>query len=110
MLGTIAERHGVGVSQLRAWNNIRGSMIRVGQRLTIYVPKSRAVSYTGSQPPVISGPDSDYIYYKVQKGDTLWDIARLYPGVSSTDIKRINNLANDKLIPGQLLKIKPKTS
>jgi membrane-bound lytic murein transglycosylase D len=110
VLGTIAERHGVRVSQLRGWNNIRGSMIRVGQKLTIYVPKSRAHSVTNTQPVMSAGPDSDFIYYKVQKGDTLWDIARLYPGVSSTDIKQMNNLSNDKLFPGQLLKIKPKSS
>lgn len=34
----IAQRHGVTVSQLRQWNSIRGSTIRVGQRLTIHRP------------------------------------------------------------------------
>lgn len=37
VLGTIARRHGVSVSQLRSWNNIHGNIIRVGQNLTIYV-------------------------------------------------------------------------
>jgi membrane-bound lytic murein transglycosylase D len=112
VLGTIAERHRVSVSQIRSWNNIRGSMIRVGQRLTIYVPQSIAKQLGISQAsaPAPQGSDSNYIYYKVQKGDTLWDIARLYPGVSSTDIKQINNLSSDKLVPGQLLRIKPKSS
>lgn len=36
VLGTIARRHGVSVSQLQAWNNIRGHMIRPGQKLYIY--------------------------------------------------------------------------
>ncbi len=36
VLGTIAQRFGVRVSQLKAWNNIRGHMIRVGQKLYIY--------------------------------------------------------------------------
>lgn len=103
VLGTIAERHGVRVSQLRSWNNIRGSMIRVGQRLTIYVPAKRA-----SQVSAPKGEDPNFIYHRVQRGDTLWDIARLYPGVSSADIKRNNNLSSDRLIPGQTLKIKPK--
>ena len=35
-LGHIAERYRVSVSQIRQWNHISGSMIRVGQRLTIY--------------------------------------------------------------------------
>lgn len=104
VLGKIAERYGVRVSQLRAWNNIRGSMIRVGQRLTIYVKGGKS----GQLSSAPSNSDPNYIYYRVQRGDTLWDIARLYPGVSSADIKRINNLNSDKVIPGQTLKIKPK--
>ncbi len=37
----IARQHGVTVAQLRQWNNIRGSHIRIGQRLTIQRPASR---------------------------------------------------------------------
>lgn len=36
VLGTIARKHGVTVGQLQAWNNIRGTMIRPGQKLYIY--------------------------------------------------------------------------
>ena len=36
VLGTIAEKYGVGVSSIRRWNGLRGNTIRVGQRLTIY--------------------------------------------------------------------------
>lgn len=38
VLGTIAERYGVSVRQLRGWNRLRGNLIRIGQRLVIYVP------------------------------------------------------------------------
>ena len=110
VLGTIAERHGVRVSQLRAWNNIRGNLIRTGQRLTIYVPANVAARSGNSKAPVPNNADPNYIYYEVRRGDTLWDIAKLYPGVSLTDLKRINNLSTDRLIPGQVLKIKPKSS
>jgi len=34
-LGEIAARHGVSVSKLKRWNNIRGSRIKAGQRLKI---------------------------------------------------------------------------
>ncbi len=110
VLGTIAERHGVRVSQLRGWNNIRGNLIRIGQRLTIYVPANVAARSGYSNAPVPNNADPNYIYYQVRRGDTLWDIAKLYPGVSSTDLKRINNLRTDRLTPGQVLKIKPKSS
>ncbi len=36
----IARSHGVTLSQLREWNSIRGSKIRIGQRLTIHKPHS----------------------------------------------------------------------
>ncbi len=42
-LSIIADRYGVSVKQIRSWNNLRGNVIRVGQRLTIYprrYPKS----------------------------------------------------------------------
>ncbi|MFP4555305.1 MAG: LysM peptidoglycan-binding domain-containing protein [Bacteroidales bacterium] len=110
VLGKVAEKHGVGLSKLRSWNNIRGSLIRVGQNLTIYVPESTARKMGHGQVSPPNGSDPDFVYYKVQNGDTLWDIARLYPGISTTDIKKINNLSNDKLMPGQVLKIKPKSS
>ncbi len=35
-LGHIAEKYHVRARDIRKWNNIRGSVIRVGQRLTIY--------------------------------------------------------------------------
>lgn len=38
-LGYIAMRFNVRVSELRYWNNIRGHMIRTGQRLVIFVNK-----------------------------------------------------------------------
>lgn len=40
--GTIANRYGVKVEQLRDWNNIYRNIIRIGQNLTIYIPKEKA--------------------------------------------------------------------
>jgi membrane-bound lytic murein transglycosylase D len=77
------------------------------------VPAASPVS--GSSDSVSSLPgeslagDVEYITYRVRQGDTLWEIARMYPGVSETDITRLNNITNAaKIKPGQLLKIKPK--
>jgi membrane-bound lytic murein transglycosylase D len=45
----------------------------------------------------------------VKQGDTLWDIAQLYPGVSADDILQWNGLIEpSKLKPGQIIKIKPR--
>ncbi len=45
--GGIARKFGVRVADLNYWNNIRRNMIRVGQKLVIYVPKNKADRYTG---------------------------------------------------------------
>jgi len=129
-LGYIAEWFNVRASQLRRWNNMRGSMIRVGQKLVVYVPKNRESYYeklnslsfeekqsrigapveTQTQVREQDEPNKDYIYYKVKYGDTLWDIARKYPGVTEKDIIKLNNLPNARKIKaGQYLKIKKKT-
>ena len=129
-LGYIAEWYNVRASQLRHWNNIRGSIIRAGQRLVVYVPENKVNYYkkvnslsfaekqkrigqpvnrnnneTNRQPK----QDKDYIYYKVKYGDTLWEISRKYQGVSENEIKELNNLKNaTELKAGQYLKIRKK--
>ncbi|MCF8335226.1 MAG: LysM peptidoglycan-binding domain-containing protein [Bacteroidales bacterium] len=129
-LGYIAEWFNVRASQLRNWNNMRGSMIRTGQKLVVYVPKDKVSYYKklnslsfAEKQKRIGEPaekqtqvkeendlDKDYIYYKVKYGDTLWDIARKYPGVTEKDLIKLNNLPNERKIKaGQYLKIKEKT-
>lgn len=131
-VGLIADWYDVRTSDLRYWNNIRRNLIKVGQKLAIYVPKNKveyyksinsmsyaekqrlngrtatAITSVKSKPePVIE--DGEYIYYTVRSGDNLWSIAKKYSGVSNTDIMRLNNLSNGaKISPGQKLKIKPK--
>lgn len=121
VLGSIAGRWGVSVRNIQKWNNLRGSMIRVGQKLTIYrkkgskvpmrkAPVTVAQSSKASTPEPQAAPpaplaEGEYIIYKVQRGDTLWDIARLYEGVSDQDIMRWNGI-NERIDVGQQLKIK----
>ncbi|MBN1951423.1 MAG: LysM peptidoglycan-binding domain-containing protein [Bacteroidales bacterium] len=130
-LGYISEWYNVKVSDIKYWNDIRKTVIRSGQKLTIYKLKSQASNYkdidklsfaekqkrigkTVSTQSTASSTPVDYsgafITYTVRSGDTLWDIAKKYPDVSESDIIRLNNLSNgDKIKPGQVLKIKPKS-
>ena len=41
VLGTIAEKHGVSVSKLKAWNGLKSSDIRIGQKLVIHGDPSK---------------------------------------------------------------------
>ena len=130
-LGYISEWYNVRISDLKYWNNIRRNLIRSGQKLVIYKHKSKAskykdidsmtfaqkqarigksVSASATSSPVNPNYNGEYIMYTVQSGDTLWDIAKKYPGVTETDIMRLNNLSDgNKIRPGQQLKIKPKS-
>jgi membrane-bound lytic murein transglycosylase D len=117
--GGIAAKYHVGLSNLKSWNNMRNNIIRVGQRLVVYVPKDRASQYSGAtvamenatnaKPSQTASGTGDYIYYTVRSGDNLWSIAQKFPGVSNSDIMSLNNLQNSKLSVGQTLKIKPKS-
>ncbi len=133
-LGFIASWFNVRKSDLRYWNNIYRNRIYAGKRLAVFVPKGSAGKYqkinamSFDEKQAMIGKTSKpmttyvtqslsannqqsgkYLYYKVRRGDNLWTIARKYPGISNTDIKRINNLSDfevQHLKPGDILKIK----
>lgn len=69
-------------------------------------------SYLGVAPPTKPVAEEkpkpetqSWLTHKVQKGETLYRIFVRY-GVSVDEIKRINNLSNNSIVPGQVLKIK----
>jgi membrane-bound lytic murein transglycosylase D len=136
-LGYISEWYDVPLSDLRYWNNIYRNTIRVGQKLTVYVDpakvdrysKINSMSFTEKQKlegkvtaaatgvsvspaapaPASASSDGDYEYYTVRNGDTIWDIAKKFDGVSATDILRLNNISDASRIQvGQKLRIRKK--
>ncbi len=135
-VGFISSWFNVRLSDLRYWNNLHRDLIRVGQKLSIYVApenkekyeKLNSMTFTQKQAsigksvpnnavassanPNTTKPatlDSSYEYYTVRKGDTIWEIAKRYPGISPDEILRLNNLsARSKISIGQKLKIKSK--
>lgn len=126
-IGHVAEWFDVRAWQLRSWNGI-GNTIRVGQRLTVYVPNNRVSYYNNVEGLGFakkqeierrqrsgenifdlqlgdSSGSGDIVTYTVRRNDTLTGIANRY-GVSITDIKRENNLSSSRIYAGQTLKIR----
>ena len=107
-LGKIAERYGVGVSQIKRWNGLRSNNLRIGQRLTIYPrkpfknvkeAKKKALAKTVKLP---KDPSKIHV---VQSGDSLWTISRKYPGISIDNLKKWNSLSGNNLKPGTKLRL-----
>ena len=130
-LGFISEWYKVSLSDLRYWNNIYRNIIRIGQKLAIYVDPSKSDYYSringmtfaekqqmnGKQipsNPVVattqSGGEGDYITYTVRYGDTIWDIVKMFDNVSTSDVLLLNHISDPgKIQVGQILKIKKKS-
>ncbi|TSA23868.1 MAG: LysM peptidoglycan-binding domain-containing protein [Bacteroidetes bacterium] len=97
-LGLIAGKYGCSVDQLKAWNNLSGSTIYVGQKLT--VSGSRSKGSTSS-----SADSSSSFIYTIKSGDNLWDLAQKY-NCTVSEIKNLNSITNaNRLRPGQKIKI-----
>ena len=108
VLGKIGMKYHVRVSDIRKWNRLNGNLIRVGQRLNIWVLPSydrglrtQPVAKTVQKPVNLNGKKIHY----VQSGDTLWDISRKYDGLTIDKIKKLNNLKSSSIKPGQPLVI-----
>ena len=107
-LSKIAQKYGVSVSNLRAWNNLgKSSYLRIGQRLAVSskgAKKSSSTAVAASSAKSRSGSSASK-YHTVRKGESLWTISQKYKGISAEDIKRENNLKGNAIRPGQRLKI-----
>lgn len=131
-LGRIAERFHVRVSQLRTWNGLRGDHIDVGEEMVIWVtpaqrarfektqekddeadePTNQAAPRTGTAAaraptPVVKPTPADdgaFTWYTVRKGDSLYGIARRYPGVDADSLMRVNGISAN-IRPGQRIKV-----
>src|SRR5699024_2277682 len=109
-LGRIAARYGVSISKIKRWNRLRGSNIRIGQRLVIYPKEPVPVASTRRQPRkktnrTASHTSSKDKVYIVQTGDTLWGISKKLGDISVNQIKKWNDISGKHLKPGMRLKV-----
>ena len=104
-LSMIARRYRTSVNAISSFNNLKSAhYIKAGWKLKI--PSSRAyASYHQPSAPISSlGGKGHLIQYTVQKGDSLWQIARQFRTTTKA-IQSKNNLKDSRLRIGQILVI-----
>ena len=87
-LYSIAKKYGISVDKLKDLNNLKSNMISVNQKLLVNEQKK----------------NQDTNAYIVEKGDTLYSIAKKY-STTVNKIKELNNLKSDTLSIGQEITI-----
>lgn len=100
-LYSIAKKYGVSADTIIQDNSLKNNNLSIGQILRIRSKEGEVLECFGED---FNDSISNYEVYKVQRGDSLYSIARKY-GISVDDIKRVNNLNNNTLSIGQELKI-----
>ena len=108
-LGHIAMKYRVSVKNLMRWNGLTSkSVLRIGQRLTIYNGSGPAVSSSSQSQgkSAATSKSGGYEWYTIKKGDTLLGIA-IKNSVSLNSLLKLNGLTkNSKIYPGRKLKVR----
>ncbi|MFK7908512.1 MAG: LysM peptidoglycan-binding domain-containing protein, partial [Chitinophagales bacterium] len=111
----IAWLHNTTVESIKQLNGLKSNALNVGQRLKIR-GSSPGGGDTKDDPidvsdkePTIPTTDVEYEYYRVKSGDSLWSIAQLF-NTTTAGIRSLNQLFNNSLSVGQLLKMSKKTT
>ncbi len=113
-LKSIATKFKVSVDDLKQWNDLVDANVLVGKKLVI----NKIDDTENEESAVAAAPISakkDIIasstkkaaanYHNVRKGDSLFSIAKKYPGITINDIKKWNGIKDNNLRPGMKLKI-----
>lgn len=125
-LNLIARACKCTVDDLRTWNGLTNPAVRPGQKLIYYsanarptlatlppAPKQAAAAPLKAEVPVASKQtelagltaNDRFVYYTIQKGDTLWDISQRNK-TTVDEIKRLNGFGKVyKLVPGSKIKV-----
>ena len=94
----IASANGVSVAELKAWNNLNTDIIFVNQSLKL----AATTSSTQTTAPTTSEPEASGNTYTVQKGDTLYSIAKK-KGVSLAALIEANDMTSNVIYVGQVI-------
>ena len=103
-LGKIAAKYHVTVNQLKKWNHLKSTNLSIGQKIRIYkggFPSSSSATSSSQSSP---SSELSYTTYTVKAGDSLYSIARQYPGMTADRIMKFNGIG-ENIKPGMRLRI-----
>jgi len=97
-ISELAEKFGVSSTLIRKWNKMSSNKLIAGKTIKIFTNESTSLGDNTTK------NSANVIYHKIQIGETIGQIAELYR-VSSSSVRRWNNLSSNKIIAGKTLKI-----
>lgn len=122
-LTSIASKYRCSAGDIKRWNKMKGNKVYRGQKLMVYATIYEKAD-TGAEakfdslkvPAVLDtakkteaspkGSTVKIIHYVVEPGDTLWNIAQRYDGMTVQKLKQLNGIRNaNELKPGTKLKV-----
>lgn len=122
-LASIAKQYHCSAADIKRWNNMKGNKVSKGQKLMVYAtvyekaaPVRAEAQADSLKPPDVQdtarkteespkGSTGKIIQHVVVKGDTLWNIAQRYDGMTVEKLKELNGIRGNDLKPGTKLKV-----
>lgn len=105
-LSKIAANHGISLSNLKKWNNLKSDIIYPGDRLIVSKPSNTSSSQKSSSSKTTTtatnNKTTNTITYTVKAGDTLSKIATAH-GITLNELKALNNIKSHIIYPGDVL-------
>ncbi len=103
----IANDHGISMTQLIQWNNIKNNFVYPGQQLDRIKWRKLFFGYTntGNTTPStlqVLVSTASGTKYTVKAGDSVWSVSNKY-GISMAQLIQWNNIKNNFIYPGQQL-------
>jgi len=100
-LTAISRKYNVSINDIKKANNLKSSNIVIGRTLKINTPRRLPDIET---PSPIMGEMSEKVYHKIQKGDTLEELAKKH-NTTPEHLKETNLLSDGDIKEGQIIVI-----
>ncbi len=105
----IAKNHNISLQELKSLNNLNSDLIFAGQVLKVSGQVSSSQSSTNTSQSSNQTQASGNGTYTVKAGDSLYRIA-VNHNMSLQELKNLNNLSSNLIMPGQVLKVSGQVS